>query len=139
MSNDKVNQALAEFIDKVNQGMDIAAGQIPVVLEQVLMWHTITAFIGLVVGIVVFLGLPWYVYDKYKEFENTGEENSLFKHSMFRESQFQLTDYGDIVAIGGGSLWLIMSLVMIGSVETLLQIYVAPELYLFEYAKEALK
>lgn len=118
--NESLQDALAVLLNKANSGIDAAGNfleaEIPVVIQQLLLWHGVYNFICFVIGLVLCVGI--YKFNKQQCVKNKGE--SFFPdHPEWMLNAFQLI--------------LVFPLTNLINLEWL-QIWIAPKVWLLEYA-----
>ena len=123
--NTILEQYLAKVGEKVltvaDKGMELAAEQVPDYIQQLLMWYGIRQFIVFVVSIAFMIGVVIAAYKWVKWIRTDGfDEESEFKYILY--TIFWLTEaFVFVVAISNINLeWL--------------QIWLAPKVWLIEYA-----
>lgn len=127
-----VSTLIQTSLNAIDKGTAFLSNQIPEVIQQLLLWKAIASFIEFSSGIFIIGGIfAWLIY-QYKYWKTTvkttwGEE----KVRLFSETgAFSLLN-----------IFLIFPLLYGSSCINLiwLQIWIAPKLYLIEYAKDFLK
>lgn len=112
--NDKMQEALTALIEKALNGIDAAgdfmAGEIPEVINQLLMWHGVTSFLTMVMSILIFVAT--YISSVRLWPRLRADNTEPFIVFMFIP--------GMIACINFSTDWL--------------KIIIAPKLYLLEYA-----
>ena len=131
--NEELQKALVELLSKANSGIDAASGflvaELPEVIQQLLMWHGIYNFIMMMVAVAcISIASTLYV----KVIKNLNNKDHWATNST-------ATDFSP-----SGGLSLILSIVLIivfffcMNIEWL-QIWIAPKLWLLEYAAQLTK
>lgn len=126
--NEQLQAALAELINKSLVGIDSAAGlvavEIPDVIQQLLMWHGAYNFLMLLMGIAI--AVAWFVAEvkAFKWFKELGsEEGWVYGYVML----------GSILRV----VPFMMTVVLINL--KWLKIWIAPKVWLLEYASSLAK
>lgn len=115
----KANELLVSLIDKAQQGMEFAEAQIPDVIEQLLVWKMAVSAAWMTLSIFTFLASTVLV---------------IFLFRIAREdSDSELASLGALVLLVGFGL-------SIAFADTdWIQIWLAPKVYLLEYAASLAK
>ncbi len=127
-----VNTLIQTSLNTIDKGTTFLSNQIPEVIQQLLLWKAIDSFIEFSFGIFIIGGIfAWLIY-QYKYWTTTvtatwGEKKIRF---LSETGAFSLLNILLIIPLLYGSscinlIWL--------------QIWIAPKLYLIEYAKDFLK
>lgn len=123
-----LDQALSEVLQKavtgVEQGVDFLSAQLPDVVHQLLMWKMAESIVYnlLAVGVTLFTIWCW------------GKFNAAIKEDGFNE------DAGPPILICGGAITIITAVfVMLALNLDWLKIWLAPKVYLIEYAASLVK
>ena len=129
--NEQTEQALAEMLDKINNGIDSASSftleQLPDVLNQLLFFKTVYHGLLTVVGCVIMIACIWLFVWSLIEHKN--------KKPWTKEHSFDLASgqyVGVVCGSGIGSLFSIM--IFSVNLYYLLMVTLAPKIYLIEYA-----
>ena len=140
-NNDVLKQAVAKIIEKSLQGIDTAtsflSAQLPDVIHQLLMWKAVSSFIIWCTSI--FLIISTLILAKAIK---NAEENLDTKKSVFWLDKGY--SKGDVTFIGFMSIVYcivadIIGLAMFICNWTWLKIWIAPKIYLIEYAASLVK
>jgi hypothetical protein len=143
--NEQMQNALAELISKTVDSAEavVAFGQqeIPVVIEQLLMWKFAEAVLYSVVSatvIIVFLA-SWYL--SKRKCEKTQKDTALYEWKDYREAANVDWDNGFPIFyfMFGATASAFLALVLVDSLKTMLYISVAPKVYLLEYGASLVK
>ena len=127
-----VSTLIQTSLNAIDKGTAFLSNQIPEVIQQLLLWKAIASFIEFSSGIFIIGGIfAWLIY-QYKYWTTTIES----KWETNRQRIWG--DTGPFVLL---NLFLIIPLIYGSSCINLiwLQIWIAPKLYLIEYAKDFLK
>lgn len=127
-----VNTLIQTSLNAIDKGTTFLSNQIPEVIQQLLLWKAITSFIEFSSGIFLIGGIfAWLIY-QYKYW--TTEIEGTYKSKELRIEE----DRGSLSLL---NIFLIIPLIYGSSCINLiwLQIWIAPKLYLIEYAKDFLK
>ena len=133
--NEQAKEILAQMMQRVLDGVDTAADfaaqEVPIVVEQFLMWHIIESLIFFASGVVLLLigtAYPIFVFTRKPV---KGEETFWFFASGNRSGMESSTMFAAIpIALGCA-----MMAANIGW----LKIWIAPKLYLLEYGASLIK
>lgn len=136
--NEQLQQAISQLITMslvaIDKGATFLSGQIPDVIQQLLLWKAWESFLhffifGIVLSIVI-------VYANIKQFNYWMQETTnSYGHKQRRIHE----DYGALVMFNILQfLWVFILPQAIYNL-TWFQIWLAPKVYLIEYAKEFLK
>jgi len=122
---EKGSEMLIKMIDFSIQSMsdvvDFGKQQIPQVIHELLMWKATNACVWIVVGVILFI-LSWLTFKAINRYvATTGEEDAYIVHV--------------VTAI----LFVIGGFFFIPNLLELLQILVAPKVYLIEYSADLIK
>jgi len=119
-STDKLNEAVISLINKATDtasgAIDFVAGEVPDIVHQLLMWHSIKAGIYFVVFSIIASLAAWLLVVALKSDD-------------------------ELIGIGLSSFVVMVAftLVAISKLMIILQIWIAPKLYLIEYAADLVK
>ena len=127
-----VSTLIQTSLNAIDKGTAFLSNQIPEVIQQLLLWKAVASFIEFSSGIFIIGGIfAWLIY-QYKYWTTTvTTEWGKKKIRLFEEAgPFSLLNILLIIPLLYGSscinlIWL--------------QIWIAPKLYLIEYAKDFLK
>lgn len=133
--NEQLQTALTQIIDKtmagVDQSVDFLSEQIPDVLSQLLLWYGVSNIIYALVGIVVL----YACYHVVKKPQGTNE-TWLWEWSEYKESH-RTTDYAPFILLL--IFPVIIGLTLLSNIMDALQIFIAPKIWLIEYAASLAK
>ena len=125
-----LEQAFADMLTRIVNGMekgaDFLSSQLPAVVEQLLTWKLYESIIGCVMGLLLVafcLKTPFWAYKKYKKSDEGWDEFCVELASVFGGSALFVMFVGGLYMIN--LKWL--------------QIWIAPKIYLIEYAAELIK
>ena len=127
-----VSTLIQTSLNAIDKGTAFLSNQIPEVIQQLLLWKAIASFIEFSSGIFLIGGIfAWLIY-QYKYWTTEIEGNYISKKLRIEE------DSGSLSIL---NIFLIIPLLYGSSCSNLiwLQIWIAPKLYLIEYAKDFLK
>ena len=127
-----VSTLIQTSLNAIDKGTTFLSNQIPEVIQQLLLWKAIASFIEFSSGIFIIGGIfAWLIY-QYKYWTTTIESKWGEKKVRF------LSETGPFSLL---NIFLIFPLLYGSSCINLiwLQIWIAPKLYLIEYAKDFLK
>ena len=127
-----VSTLIQTSLNAIDKGTTFLSNQIPEVIQQLLLWKAVASFIEFSSGIFIIGGtFAWLIY-QYKYWTTTIETKwETTKQRISGENgPFVLLNFFFIIPLIYGSscinlIWL--------------QIWIAPKLYLIEYAKDFLK
>lgn len=133
--NEQLQLALTQIIDKtmsgVDQSVDFLSEQIPDVLSQLLLWYGVSNMIYALVGITVL----YACYRAVKRPTDT-KETWLWEWDEYRES-YRTTDYAPFLLLF--IFPLLFGFGLLSNVVDALQIFIAPKIWLLEYAASLAK
>ena len=127
-----VNTLIQTSLNAIDKGTTFLSNQIPEVIQQLLLWKAIASFIEFSSGIFIIGGIfAWLIY-QYKYWKTT------VKTTWGEKKVRLLSETGPFSLL---NIFLIFPLLYGSSCINLiwLQIWIAPKLYLIEYAKDFLK
>ena len=127
-----VSTLIQTSLNAIDKGTTFLSNQIPEVIQQLLLWKAIASFIEFSSGIFIIGGIfAWLIY-QYKYWTTTIETKWGTTKQRISE------DNGPFVIL---NLSCVIPLIYGSSCINLiwLQIWIAPKLYLIEYAKDFLK
>lgn len=135
--NEKLQEAITEMIVKVNDGVDAStaflSAELPDYIQQLLMWHAILSFL-LFITAILFVGIA--VIIQFKVILMKDSEGKL----KFREKYSHIRDGHSTIALMSFLLWLSTAMFFTFSINlTWLQIWIAPKVWLVEYAANLVK
>jgi len=133
-TQEKANQVLAALIESVANVRDFAIEHAPDVIQELLTWNfttTLISFVGCLICIGVWLYLNWRQY-KWIKNGGGGRERNCYGENTDELSPFLILNLFQIVLIFGFLGWISISM-------DWLKIWLAPKLYLIEYAAELVK
>jgi len=127
--NEQANKILADLLQKASNGIDAAVSfsqaQIPDVIHQLLMWNFAESIIFSLTGILLFLLVQYLTFRIFKYLRKEWEDDYFSDHPE------------DIVVF---MLWLLVTLITLTLLDlSWLKIWIAPKLYLIEYASHLVK
>jgi len=149
--NEQLQEALAELLGKANNGIDNAgvflAGELPEVIQQLLSWHGLKSFAFFIVGIVTLIALVFAVKVMVgkipqKPPAENGEPNWAYDITRYSHIGDTVTstvrlDLSCVLGTIFSLFVFIFSMSMI-NIEWL-QIWIAPKVWLIEYAASLTK
>lgn len=148
--NEQANKILVELLQKANDGIDAAVSfshaQIPDVVHQLLVWNftkslVLTVFVILTLPVVVVFARAMLKRQQDGIFDNEGyswdKGNPKYKPTLVWQRDGDLSPLTMIFA-GLIGIYAVISLGVIADM-TWLKIWLAPKLYLIEYAASLIK
>ena len=142
--NDQLQQSLSQILDQavsgVQAGVSLLSAELPDVIHQLLMWKMVESLIWCIGGIIItVVAIRWFA-------KNSGRGKELDTEHPVRLTKYKATlthdDLGDIAH------WIpvsIIPLVLVGVIASItinitwLKIWIAPKVYLIEYAASLVK
>lgn len=135
--NEQLQQALAQVIEKatdgVQSGVSFLSAELPDVIHQLLMWKMIESLILCAGGIIFTVGaIRWFA-------KNSGigkEVGTKYKATLTHDERGDIAPWIPVLIIP------LVSIVVIASITiniTWLKIWIAPKVYLIEYAASLVK
>ena len=143
--SEELQKALGELLSKANNGIDAASGflvsELPDVIQQLLMWHGVRGFVLFIIGVIGLASIykqSMYLISKVPEkpAEKGGVENWAYSIIRFNcgdsiSSKAAL----DFFIIGSVVFIIVESAIYIAMLNLKwLQIWIAPKVWLLEYA-----
>ncbi|WP_455852708.1 hypothetical protein [Pantoea endophytica] len=126
--NEQANKILADLLQKASNGIDAAVSfsqaQIPDVVHQLLVWNFATSIIFSLLGLALFVLIQYFVWRGIQCLRKQWEGDDFIEHP-------------EIIFLFG--LWLITFCPLAWVDLAWLKIWLAPKLYLIEYASHLLK
>lgn len=122
-----MEKALTEIInrtlDSVENGIDLLSNEIPEVISQLLLWHGVYSLLMFLLALVL-------IYGAYRSWKY------LFTGFFGEESGSDPWDYPHlIIPLFGVSVFVVIAVIKMMNVEWL-QIWLAPKVWLIEYASK---
>ncbi|WP_031524539.1 hypothetical protein [Siccibacter colletis] len=148
--NEQANKILIELLQKAANGIDAAVSfsqaQIPDVVNQLLVWNMVHSLIMTLIAISTIPLILWFVKRQFQKveigkFSNEGYSwdrgNPKYSPTMVWDSKGELS----FLIAPGAAVLCIWAVWVIGVVTkmTWLKIWLAPKLYLLEYAASLIK
>lgn len=160
--NEELQKAIAELFQSAISAKDFLVSELPEYVEQLLMWHAVHSFIWFVVGVaaVIFaLFLPGVVKARYRK--RIAERKKEAKEALERKeswcfygSTFKTTssrydrivnaddelDREDLAPVYMATVVIgLLGVVAVGCNQTWLKIWIAPKVWLVEYAASLIR
>ena len=133
-------QLLQRALDGVDAAVDFSQQQIPDVIQQLLMWHFTES---LVVGSLLFLLLPAWVYTLYRfrPGRKIDPEKGFFENTQFNFFTDQDNDPDPRISLTVVATVVVLFCFAVGIGQLLesAKIWLAPKLYLLEYGASLIK
>lgn len=144
--NEQANKILADLLQKASNGIDAAVSfsqaQIPDVVNQLLLWNAVSSVISQVVALAVIMLLAVIVYRGVSR-RGTRTEGGGWRGYHYEGRSFFWDEDGDLSFPGmmcsmasGGTI--LVCLMAFATNFDWLKIWLAPKLYLIEYAAHLL-
>ena len=145
--NEQLQEALSELLNKANNGIDSAsdflASELPDVIYQLLMWHGVYSLVLFTFGLFLLLSVPYqikkinsFIPEKIKE----GDNDNWF----WKDGNGSYSSFGFYLERTEGAFFFYLAAFIFSIVEfafilnfinlTWLQIWIAPKVWLLEYA-----
>lgn len=136
--NEELQNALVILLNKavtgVDSGVAFMEAQLPEVVEQVLTWHLVYSAILVPIGLMIICAFIYLVYKAL-----TADKRNTFWFEFRPEfGDYIKTDRG-VQLLTGGFLFNCVGVVFVWKIFTVLQILIAPKLWLAEYAASLVK
>lgn len=133
--NNNLQDALATLINKTVTGADAATSflqqQVPDVIHQLLVWKMVEAGVTIASLLLLFIA-AFVVFWKWYKYANARKEECSWDVSA-------LVAWGVSLTFSIGVLGIPAVIVIVSSATTALQIWIAPKVWLIEYAAKLLK
>ncbi|MCI1898561.1 MAG: hypothetical protein LKI85_09305 [Enterobacter sp.] len=140
--DERANKILVQLLQKASDGIDSAVAfsqaQIPDVVHQLLVWNFVSSALAMMVGLVISCGMPLVArsilirYGKAKVKDETWVIEQSFDYTK------SMSFPAFMVLFFCTGAFIISVLVVINSMDWL-KIWLAPKLYLLEYAASLIK
>lgn len=148
--NEQANKVLAELLQKASSGIDAAVSfsqaQIPDVIHQLLVWNFIHSLIWTVIALASIPLVVWFVriQCKKQEIGTIGREGYSWEKGNPRYATTLIWDYKgelNLTIIPFSAVLFGWALFVFSTIAnpTWLKIWLAPKLYLIEYAASLMK
>ncbi len=150
--NEELQKALGELLNKANDGIDAASGflaaELPDVIYQLLMWHGVYNFILFVVSLLVLATIPFQIKKltlKVPVKIQKGEPDNWYwrnENLNYPSLGFKCvkTELSIALKIATGFVIFIEGAICLCNINIeWLQIYIAPKVWLLEYAASLTK
>jgi hypothetical protein len=126
--NEQLQDALTELLGKANNGIDNASNflvaELPEVIQQLLLWHGVYNFVLFIGGLLLALAIVFADFKMYKVAKDWSDVD-------FKSGYLLVGSFGRIF------LW---AIVLVGMLNLeWLQIWIAPKVWLLEYAASLAK
>lgn len=145
--NEQANKILADLLQKASDGIDAAVSfshaQIPDVVHQLLLWNAVSSIIWQFLALVISLVISTWIYKGLKQRGERVESGgwrgcSYVGKSIFYDNDGDLSGVGFLACMSGGFMLICCLVTFIGNFDWL-KIWLAPKLYLIEYAARLVK
>lgn len=153
--NEQAQESLAELIKYATSGVDamVAFGQeqLPILVEQLLMWHFVESLLWFSLGLILLMLTP-FLFKKVSRVLSEKMEDARRAYiqgerwTRFSDSGTSTTSYSyDNLMFGcSAGKWLLIPMGFVGFLMasanlSWLKIWIAPKLYLFEYGASLVK
>lgn len=135
--NEQLQGAVAQILERAISGIDSSVdfmqAELPDVIERLLLWYAVKSVAISIFGLILLLAYVIAISLAYKSRPADGGENLFWErwsHKSNNEFNFDWT-----LVFGVGCVFvLIPSIIMITSIMTAIQIWIAPKIWLMEYA-----
>lgn len=139
MINEQLEKSLTKIVDQASDGISFLSDELPEVVQQLLAWKMVQSLGVFSLASFTLIAILWYVIkrsgrrkstnvDGYQEFERT------FTHNIRGEIDEGAAVVGIVLAVA-----LISFSTVIFTNLDWLQIWIAPKVYLLEYAAKLVK
>ena len=129
--NEQAKEILAQMLQRVLDGVDtvseFAAQEVPIVVEQLLMWHMVESFIRGSLGLAMAVGYYFLITRVAKPCAEKELQMSADRFGTFPVTFFASIVYPPITFI------------LLSDWLTVVKIWIAPKLYLLEYGASLVK
>lgn len=136
--SEKLQEALAKFVEKtinlLEKGGNMAATEIPDVIQQFLMWVSVEASIFAALGAIFFFIGVKSLRTVISNYQDT--DSKYFKKASYGTADF--TGVGVFTNILGGAGTIVGGIMLVVNLHKLLFVIVAPKVYLIKYLSEFL-
>lgn len=136
--NEQLQQALTMIINKTMNGVDAGvtflSAEIPEVIHQLLIWKMVESLVAFIAGVMLIVGTFWFIY---KHTRQTKVDQYYMKPTWILDNSGDI--HPGIVGVATGSAFTIGFGIVGACNLTWLQIWLAPKLFLVEYASSLVK
>lgn len=145
--NEQANKILADLLQKASNGIDAAVSfsqaQIPDVVHQLLLWSAVSSIIWQALALIISTVIGNALYRGIKQRGERVEGRSFRGYcyigkSIFYDDDGDLSSLGFLSTLVGGIVLACCFATFIGNFDWL-KIWLAPKLYLIEYAAHLMK
>ncbi|MCZ8996023.1 hypothetical protein [Escherichia albertii] len=147
---EQANKILVELLQKASNGIDAAVSfsqaQIPDVVHQLLLWNMVDSLIKTLIAILTIPLVFWFMKKQYQKveigiFDNEGwlweKGKPKYKPTMIWESNGEISFL--ILPLAAVFVLWVSFIIAVVTNMTWLKIWLAPKLYLIEYAASLVK
>ena len=142
--NESLQKAVAVMIEKAISGVEAAtnflAAEIPDVVHQLLMWHMVKSAVVCAIGVMLIpcsvLILKWAFKDPVLDEENSNKYRKAYKATVVYDTDGKVTP--SVVPVCTVSAFPVIIGFCMLNIEWL-QIWIAPKVWLIEYAAKLVK
>ncbi|HCQ4576738.1 TPA: hypothetical protein OKV73_004604 [Escherichia albertii] len=147
---EQANKILVELLQKASNGIDTAVSfsqaQIPDVVHQLLLWNMVDSLIKTLIAILTIPLVFWFMKKQYQKveigiFDNEGwlweKGKPKYKPTMIWESNGEISFL--ILPLAAVFVLWVSFIIAVVTNMTWLKIWLAPKLYLIEYAASLVK
>lgn len=131
--NEKLQESLSQILDTTLNGVDFLKSELPDVIHQLLMWKMAESLVMCVFGLLMFVFGGLYLW---KNIGRGVETDKGFKRTMTHDEDGDLTEWFPLAAV---PVLVVIITVCTPLNITWLQIWLAPKVYLIEYAAQLTK
>lgn len=134
--NDKAQKVLTDLLQKASNGIDSAVAfsqaQIPDIVHQLLMWNFVSSIICMIASAAIFISCLVFVFWLLKQRKEGAGWTEFLGNSSISSVAYDFTMFASIT-------FTVISLCVFASSFDWLKIWIAPKLYLMEYAASLIK
>jgi len=132
---DTVVELIQKSVSSVEQGISWLSGELPDVIHQFLMWKLAASILFIVLWCIgAFIWSRYYAEYKRIEVQNSSNRNTYTRYAPIID-----TGTYETILILSGLVMSVLFFVVVTCGFTILQILIAPKIYLIEYAASLMK
>lgn len=140
--NEQLQQSVAEILNRAISGIDSSVAfmqsELPEVIEQLLMWYAVRGVIMVIIGLC--LTIPFILIVKKITNECIMDATkSSFWVDVYKHPDNAISVEAMILAVPAGFLSFIGAIIALCNVMDPIQIWIAPKIWLMEYAATLVK
>lgn len=139
--NEQLQQSLAIILDKTINGIDASLGfmqvQLPDVIEQLLLWYAVKGIILALFGLIMIPSIVFYII-KVKTIDFQSCTHDTFWVAHYHHSSNNMNAGGALLGVFSGACST-AGFIMLFNIMDTIKIWIAPKIWLIEYAAQLTK